>query len=129
MKSGESASILEKVRSYLLKKSGATEGWPFAPEVPVYKVMSKMFALIWLRDNPPRMNLKLDPEHAEILRDVYEAVTPGYHMNKRHWSTIILDGSVPQDELFEWIDESYKLVVAALSKRKKQALANLHKHS
>lgn len=120
-------SILEEVRSHLLQKPGATEDWPFAPEVPVYRVMGKMFALVWVRDNPPRMNLKLDPEHAEILRDVYEAVTPGYHMNKRHWSTITLDGSIPQDELFEWIDESYDLIVAALPMRKKQALATFRK--
>lgn len=121
--------IFEEVRSYLLSKPGATEDWPFAPEVPVYRVMDKMFALVWRRDNPPRINLKLDPEHAEILRDVYEAVAPGYHMNKRHWSTVTLDGSIPQDELFEWIDESYELVTAGLPKRKRQALANFRKRS
>ena len=114
----------EALRAYLLRKPGATEDWPFAPEVPVYRVMGKMFALVWLRDNPPRMNLKLEPEHAEILRDVYEGVTPGYHMDKRHWNTITLDGSVPQEELLAWIDESYELVVANLSKGKKQELAN-----
>lgn len=107
---------LEALQRYLMSKRGAVEDRPFAPELPVYRVMGKMFALIWAQDDPPRLNLKCDPFHAELLRDTYQAVTPGYHMSKRHWNTITLDGSVPDDVLKDMIDESYDLVVSSLAR-------------
>ena len=97
---------LETLHKYLMGKPRAKEDRPFAPELPVYKVMGKMFALLWLDNDPPRLNLKCDPFHAELLRETFAAVNLGYHMNKRHWNTITLDGSLPDDILKEMIDES-----------------------
>jgi len=117
---------LEALHRYLMSKRGTVEERPFASELPVYKVMGKMFALLWAEDTPPRLNLKCDPFHAELLREAFPAVTPGYHMNKRHWNTIALDGSVPDEDLKAMIDESYDLVVSSLTRaarRKLDALA------
>ena len=102
---------LEPLRMYMLDKKGVTEEEPFGPDTLVFKVMGKMFALIGRQDLPLRVNLKCDPELALTLREQYEAVIPGYHMNKKHWNTIILDGSIPVDETFGMIDHSYNLVV------------------
>lgn len=107
---------LEALHGYLMGKSGAVEDRPFDPDLPVYKVMGKMFALLWAQDDPPRLNLKCDPFHAELLRETFPAVSPGYHMNKRHWNTITLDGSIPDEDLKAMIDESYHLVVVGLSR-------------
>jgi predicted DNA-binding protein (MmcQ/YjbR family) len=83
------------------------------------KVAGKMFALINL-DESPSVNLKCDPEKAIELREEYEAVLPGYHMSKKHWNTILLDGTVPDEMLKQWIDDSYQLVVAKLPKSAKE---------
>ncbi len=107
---------LEALHGYLMSKSGAVEDRPFDPDLPVYKVMGKMFALLWAQDDPPRLNLKCEPFHAELLRETFPAVSPGYHMNKRHWNTITLDGSVSDEDLKAMIDESYTLVVAGLTR-------------
>ena len=106
----------ESLREYLLNKRGACEDFPFGPTVIVFKVMEKMFALIPLDQKPLRINLKCDPELALHLRAKYNAVQPGYHMNKKHWNTIILDGSIPNDELSTMIDNSYNLVIKGLKK-------------
>ena len=82
-----------------------------------------MFALVAESESPLRVNLKCDPFHAELLRTTYAAVLPGYHMNKRHWNTVILDGSVPQEELLEMIDGSYALVVKGLTKKQRSQLS------
>lgn len=97
---------------------------PFGEETLVFKVMGKMFALtdITLFSS---VNLKTDPEKAVELRERYEAVTPGYHMNKKHWNTILMDGTVPDRELRVWIDESYELVVAKLTKKERSALKKM----
>ena len=113
---------LDSVRAYLMAKVGATEEWPFDPETPVYKVMGKIFALLAPDNDPLRITLKCDPDHALMLRDVYPAVIPGYYMNKRHWNTIIFDGSIPNDEIEEMIDESYELVVKGLTKAARREL-------
>lgn len=116
---------LGTLRAYCLDKPGTEETYPFGEETAVYKVMGKMFALmpVDLPDGEPQtISLKCDPELAEILRQTYPAVTPGYHMNKRHWNTITCDGSVPPDELFEWIDNSYRLVVKGLKKADRERL-------
>lgn len=113
---------LEQLRSYLLGLPGAIADFPFGPEHLVAKVEGKMFALIALTEQPLRMNLKCDPEHAEVLRDYYPAVLPGYHMNKKHWNTLVLDGSIPEVEVLSMIDDSYRLVVASLPRRLQQGL-------
>ena len=106
----------ESLREYLLNKGGGCEDFPFGPTVIVFKVMDKMFALIPLDKKLLRINLKCDPELALHLRAKYNAVQPGYHMNKKHWNTIILDGSIPDDELSAMIDDSYDLVIKGLKK-------------
>jgi predicted DNA-binding protein (MmcQ/YjbR family) len=116
---------LESLRAYLLKKKGAYEDFPFGPEVMVSKVKGKIFALVFLEDSPLSMNLKCDPDLAMHLREFYKAVQPGYHMNKRHWNTIILDDSMPDDEIFALIDDSYELVVKGLKKADKLTLEKL----
>jgi predicted DNA-binding protein (MmcQ/YjbR family) len=95
---------------------------PFGPEVDVFKVMNKVFALIPVDANPPQISLKCDPVLAGMLRETYPVVTPGYHLNKRHWNSVEVDGSVPEDEIKEWIDHSYEQVVRGLSKAQRQVL-------
>lgn len=112
---------IEKVRKYCLKKKKTTEGLPFGDDVLVFKVMTKIFCLANL-SQPPTINLKCDPELAVELRERYDDVMPGYHMNKTHWNTIALNGSVPDKEIFNWIDHSYKIVVTGLSKKEKLML-------
>ena len=104
------------MRSYLLAKAGAMEDFPFDDKTLVLKVGGKMFALLGLNEEPLRVNLKCDPLKAEVLRQRYPAVLPGYHMNKRHWNTVVLDGSVPEEEVLAMIDDSYELVVKGLPK-------------
>ncbi len=111
----------EILRSYLLAKAGAGEDFPFDETTLVFKIAGKMFALLGLNDEPLRINLKCDPLLAESLRERYSAVLPGYHMNKRHWNTVVLDGSVPEAEFRAMIDASYALVVKGLPKSKRPA--------
>ena len=108
----------EFLREYLINKRGACEDFLFGPSVIVFKVMEKMFALIPLVKKSLRINLKYDPELALHLRAKYNAVQPGHHMNKKHWNTIILDDSIPDDELSAMIDDSYDLVIKGLKKGK-----------
>lgn len=103
-------------REYCLTKPGATEDSPFGPDHVVFKVGGKMFALLGLDDVPPTANLKCDPDWALELRDRYEQVRPGYHMNKKHWNTVEIASGIPQAEIRKMIDHSYDLVVRALSK-------------
>jgi predicted DNA-binding protein (MmcQ/YjbR family) len=107
---------IEQIREYCLKKKGVTEEFPFDEETLVFKVAGKIFLLTSLESIPLQINLKCDPEKAVELREEYEAVQPGYHMNKKHWITILIDGTVPIKKLFAWIDDSYNLVVAGLNK-------------
>lgn len=113
----------EAIRAYLAAKKGATEDYPFDPETLVFKVAGKMFALLSLDEDPVRVTLKCDPAEAEALRAQYPAVQPGYYMNKAHWNTVTLDGSVPEAELQEMADRSYELVVRGLKKAERDALA------
>ena len=114
----------ERIHSYVLSQPGAVEERPFTPEVPVYKIGGKMFALAAPNNVPPSITIKLDPFLGQMLRATYEAVQAGYHMNKEHWNTITLDGSIAEDELLSWIDESYALVVSNLTKKVQQQLAD-----
>ena len=107
----------ETLRKYLLDKPGASEDFPFGPSAMVFKVRSKMFALVAVEETPLRINLKCDPELARHLRAAYDAVQPGYHMNKKHWNTITIDGSIPDEEIITMIDDSYDLVTKAIAER------------
>lgn len=114
---------IEKAEKYLLTFKEAVLEYPFGPEVKVYKVRGKMFALLAEReDGNIYINLKCDPSDAHILRDLYRGVTPGYHMNKLHWNSIILDGTVPENVLKKMIDESYRLVVCKMRKKDQKEL-------
>src|ERR1043165_2723905 len=110
---------VESFREYCLTKPHATEGTPFGEDVLVFKVGGKMFALVSLDEVPSTVNLKCDPDRALELRDRYEQVQPGYHMNKKHWNTVVLDGVIPDKEGREMIDHSYDLVVRSLPKKKR----------
>ena len=109
---------IEAVREYCLKKKGVSETLPFGEDTPVYKVGGKIF-LIANMDTPVSINLKCDPEKAVELREEYDAVLPGYHMNKQHWNTVIFDGSIKDNLIFAWIDHSYNLVADSLPKKEK----------
>jgi predicted DNA-binding protein (MmcQ/YjbR family) len=114
--------------AYCLSKPGTWEDTPFGPDTLVLKVLDKMFAATGTEPDASTVNLKCDPEHALILRNVYpDDVKPGYHMSKKHWNTVTLDGNVPDDEIREWIDESYDLVVAGMKKADRENLAETGK--
>src|SRR6478609_5969259 len=106
---------LESFRDHCLKKEAVTEEFPFGEDTLVFKVRGKMFALTDL-ESFESINLKSSPEDAAQLREQYPAVQPGYHMNKKHWNTVIMDGSVSDKLVKEWIDQSYNLVAKAPAK-------------
>jgi predicted DNA-binding protein (MmcQ/YjbR family) len=107
---------IEEIREYCLSKPGTSESFPFDEDTLVFKVGGKMFCLTSLKE-PERMNLKCDPEKAISLREEYPCVLPGYHMSKRMWNTVVIDGSVSRKLLLEWIDHSYDEVVAKLPRK------------
>jgi predicted DNA-binding protein (MmcQ/YjbR family) len=116
------------LRDYCGSKKGAQETFPFDQSTLVFKVMNRMFALMsheHKEGEPLTINLKCDPALAEILRSTYEAIRPGYHMDKRHWNTVTIDGSIPDDEIYRMIDDSYTLVVAGLTRKDRAALEAL----
>ncbi|MBT1685859.1 MmcQ/YjbR family DNA-binding protein [Dawidia soli] len=112
---------LEQFMRWCNAKKGVTEEFPFGEEILVYKVMGKMFALTNV-DQFDSINLKVEPEQGVLLQEEYAAVQPGYHMNKKHWITVTMDGSVPNRLLQQWIDNSYNLVVSGLTKKQQTAL-------
>ncbi len=116
----------QQANKYLLSCPESIEDYPFGPDVAVFKVRGKMFATLAMNGELANMNLKCDPDEAFQLRDVFDAVIPGYHMNKMHWNTIILDGSIPVDEIERMIDRSYGLVVKGLRKADRLALETLY---
>ena len=109
---------VEDIRAYAIAKPGAEEGFPFGVETLVFKVEGKVFLLMGLSNDPLQFNVKCDPERAVELREQYTNVIPGYHMNKKHWNTIIVDGTMNSRELKEMIDHSYSLVVPKKKKIK-----------
>jgi predicted DNA-binding protein (MmcQ/YjbR family) len=115
---------IEEFRDYCIKKKGVTEEFPFGETTLVFKVMGKMFVLLSL-EGDFSVNLKCDPELALELREQYPSVTPGYHMNKTHWNTINVDGSVPDKIIYSWIDHSYEVVVEKLPKKTREILKTL----
>jgi len=112
---------IETYRIHCLSKKGVTEEFPFDENTLVFKVMGKMFALTDV-DEFISINLKCDPEYAVELRDTYDSVLPGYHMSKKHWNTVLMDDSIPDKVLLEWINNSYDLVVSSLSIKSKELL-------
>ena len=112
----------EQLRKYLLNKKGSLEDTPFGPESLVFKVMGKMFALVVWDETPLRITLKCDPDLAVILRAQYQSVQPGYYMNKKHWNTVTLDGSIDDVFIKELIDHSYDLVFGKLSKSQREKI-------
>jgi len=122
---------MENIKEYLLAKPFCKENFPFGEGVSVFKVNNKLFALLSLgktnKDQPHTpadwwLNLKCEPQEALMLRDIFPAIIPGYHMNKLHWNTVILDGSVPQGEIERMIDNSFNLVVSNLPKQQQVAI-------
>jgi predicted DNA-binding protein (MmcQ/YjbR family) len=112
-----------ELRDYCLSFSGAEETFPFGPETSVFKVAGKMFALSQLDADSLRVSLKCEPGLAEALRGAHAAVLPGYHLNKRHWNTVIIDGSVPDETIRDMIEDSYDLVVSKLPRARRRALS------
>ena len=112
----------KQAKVYLLNRPEAWEDYPFGPDVVVMKVRKKMFATLGYSGGIGRINLKCDPEEALALRDIFEAVVPGYHMNKAHWNTVILDGSIVKGELERMIDRSYGLVVKGMPRADRLSL-------
>jgi predicted DNA-binding protein (MmcQ/YjbR family) len=116
-----SAPALEWAR-YFSSLIGAGHSFPFGPDSMVFKVAGKMFGLLYQKDDILRLNLKCDPEHAQELRHIFSSVIPGYHMNKKHWNTILLNGELPKGEIERQIDHSYQLVVNKLPKKQRLLL-------
>ncbi len=116
----------DAAKDYFLSRPEAWLDFPFGPDVYVFKIRKKMFGTLGWEDDLARINLKCDPEEALILRDVFDAVLPGYHMNKTHWNTVLLDGSVPQGELERMIDMSYGLVLRSLPRKERLGLEVAH---
>ncbi len=111
-----------ELRRYCLAQGGAVEDFPFGPETSVFKVAGKMFALSALDRTPLAVSAKCEPDLAVQLRESYDAIHPGYHLNKEHWNTITLDGSVSDELVRELVADSYDLVVSALPKRAREEL-------
>jgi len=101
---------IEILREYCIAKKNVTESFPFGDDTLVFKTEGRIFALVNL-EGDLSINLKCDPARAIELRERYSSVMPGYHMNKKHWNTINIDGSVPDKEVFSWVDNSYDLVL------------------
>ena len=102
---------VEELREYVLQKPAVTEGFPFGEDTLVFKINGKVFLLVALDNSPLQFNVKCDPDKAIELRDEYpDCVLPGYHMNKKHWNTIIVDGTLSKKQLKEMVDDSYALV-------------------
>ena len=123
----------KQVEKYLLSKPETSMGYPFGEDVKVFKVKNKMFATLSLGTGKEKdtnekmaghycMNLKCDPEEAVMLRDIFSAVIPGYHMNRAQWNTIILDGSIPKGEIERMMDNSFRLVVSKMTKKDQQSI-------
>jgi len=111
-----------RLRDHCLSFAGAEETFPFGPRTSVFKVAGKMFALSQLDADSLRVSLKCEPDLAEALREAYPAVIPGYHLNKRHWNTVIIDGSLSDETVREMIEDSYELVVGKLPPARRRAL-------
>ena len=113
---------IESLREYCLSKTGVEETMPFGPDTLVYKVNGKAFLLTGIDNESLRFNVKCDPDKAIELRGAFPGVLPGYHMNKKHWNTVIADGSLSTAQLKEMIDDSYSFIVQSLPKKEREDL-------
>ena len=113
---------IKTLKFYLLSKPEAEQYYPFDSDTAVFKVQGKMFALLIRKQGQQLLNLKCHPDHAIELRDIFKEVFPAYHMNKRHWNSVILDGDLPNGEIERLIDHSYSLVVKGLKKSIREGL-------
>ena len=113
---------IESFRAYCLSKPGTTEETPFGPDTLVMKVCGKMFSLTDI-NNFKHVALKVVPENGEMLREQYPSVVPAYHMNKKHWINVVMDGGISDKLVKKWIDESYDLVVKGLTKKERLKLS------
>ncbi len=111
----------DDLRMYCLSKKSAVEEFPFGEDPAVFKVMGKIFALLPLQE-PLTISLKCDPDFALILRETYPAVTGAWHLNKRHWNGVAIDGSIPDEDIYTWIDHAYDQIVKSLTKAQRQML-------
>lgn len=112
----------EEIKEYLLSKPVTTESFPFGDDVHVFKVNNKMFALLGWRNDLMMLNLKCDPDESIALRDIFPAITEGYHMDKKHWVSVYFDGSVPTGEVLRLIDNSFMLVVSKMTKKDQKSV-------
>jgi predicted DNA-binding protein (MmcQ/YjbR family) len=110
------------LHEFCLSFAGAYEDFPFGDDVSVYKVMGKMFALIPHDADPTSISLKCDPKEALMLRQMYKSITPGYHLNKEHWNTILVESDIPDELIYDMIEDSYQLVVKKLTKKQRAEL-------
>ncbi len=115
---------IETLREYCLSKKGVAEEFPFGDDTLVFKVKGKIFLLASLNSSPVEFNVKCDPDRAIELREQYDAVQPGYHMNKKHWNSVAANGSLATGLLKEMIDDSYDLIVQSLPKKLRDELSN-----
>lgn len=113
-----------QVRDYCLELMGTEEDFPFGPDIYVYKVKGKIFAILFTGKEEGRLNLKCDPDEALALRDIFAAISSGYHMNKKHWNTLRLNHTVPEQEIKRQIDQSRLLVIQSLPKAQRQTFIN-----
>jgi len=118
---------INELTEYMLAKNGTTSAYPFDDTTLVFKVINKLYALVSEDETPSRINLKCDPEEAQILRGMHQSIIPGYHMNKEHWNTVILDGSLPDEIVYKMIDDSYDLVVSGFKKVDREKLLYLNR--
>jgi len=113
---------IETLRAYCLAKKAVEDGFPFGEDTLVFKVAGRIFLLASLSANPLQFNAKCEPDQAVELREQYDAIIPGYHMNKQHWNTVIIDGTLPASLIKQMIDDSYHLIVQSLPKKAREAL-------
>ncbi len=118
---------IESFTDYCLAKKGVTESFPFGGDTLVFKVMDKIFALTGIDEAPCKVNLKCDPEWTLTLREEYEDIQPGYHMNKKHWNTVNIEGALSDAFVMKLIDQSYDLVISSLTAKDKAILKQLEK--
>ena len=110
---------IEELRDFCISKKAVEESTPFGPDTLVFKVVGKVFLIVGMDSQPLQFNVKCNPEKAIELREAYICVKPGFHMNKKHWNTIIVDGSVSDQLIESWINDSYNLIVSKLTKNEK----------
>jgi predicted DNA-binding protein (MmcQ/YjbR family) len=120
---------LESLRLHFQGLPGVTEEFPFGPTAMVFKVLGKMFAIVGWQNSPLSISLKCNPDDAQVLRASYAAIKPGYHLNKEHWNTVVLDGEVPDALVLELIEDSYALVAKSLKKAERERLSLMRKNS